>query len=65
MQNDTETSYFLNFGPVEISGGNKILSRDMQIFLRKYGFFADFGLFELEISEVLPAEISAKRSGLS
>ena len=50
---------------VEISGGNKSLSWDMQIFLEIQSKFADFGLFEVEISEVLPVEISVIKSKLS
>ena len=65
MQNEDETPHFLkikNLGPVEISGGNKSQDEKCEFSLFWSHFlarFPDFKVLLVEISEVLPVEITA------
>ena len=48
----------------EISGGNKFHVENMDFLGDFWAIYPDFRHFYVEISEVLPVEISAEKSGL-
>ena len=58
-------SKFQKSEPVEISTGNISQSEKSCFFGRKLAMSSDFRVLLVEISEVLPVEISAERSALS
>jgi len=67
VQNEAETPYFSifkNLGPVEISTGNRFWCQNLKKKnASKSTKISDFEGNPVEISEVLPVEISTKKSG--